>query len=141
MSNTLVRKGLELLGYEKLSKQEKKKRKHVKYKGALDLIPAKHRVLSKNDQTDLGTVLGRSSKVTVYETQKRLAVREDSVDKNVQRLLKLSTNRIDPNIANKLLTRATRKRYVPKIEKPKERETTAFTEEDFKKFEEEYVDQ
>lgn len=51
---------------------------------------------------DLGTVLGRSSKVTVYETQKRLAVREDSVDKNVQRLLKLSTNRIDPNVANKV---------------------------------------
>ncbi|KOC60065.1 Active regulator of SIRT1 [Habropoda laboriosa] len=141
MSNSLVRKGLELLGYEKGIKQEKKKRKHIKYKGTLDLIPAKHRILSKNDKTDLGTILGRSSKVTVYETQKKLATREDPTDKNVQRLLMLSTNRIDQDTANKLLDRAVKQRYIPKARKPKESETTAFTEEDFKKFEQEYVDQ
>ncbi|XP_076238194.1 active regulator of SIRT1 isoform X2 [Calliopsis andreniformis] len=141
MSNTLVRKGLELLGYEKSSKQEKRKRKHVKYKGALDLIPPKHRILSKNDKTDLGTILGRSSKVTVYETQKRLAVQEDPIGENVQRLLMLSDNRVDPKIATKLIERATKKRYIPKIEKPKEPEATVFTEEDFKKFEQEYIDE
>lgn len=141
MSNSLVRKGLELLGYEKGVKQEKKKRKHVKYKGTLDLIPPKHRILSKNDKTDLGTILGRSSKVTVYETKKKLAAQEDPVNENVQRLLMLSTNRIDPNTANKLLNRAVKKRYIPKSKKPKEPEATAFTEEDFKKFEKEYVDQ
>ncbi|XP_033350753.1 active regulator of SIRT1-like [Bombus vosnesenskii] len=141
MSNSLVRKGLDLLGYEKSVKQEKKKRKHVKYKGSLDLIPPKHRIFSKNDKTDLGTILGRSSKVTVYETQKKLAAKVDPTDENVQRLLLLSTNRIDPNTTNKLLSRALRKRYIPKEKKPKEPEATAFTEEDFKKFEKEYVDQ
>ncbi|CAK9806750.1 Active regulator of SIRT1 [Anthophora plagiata] len=141
MSNSLVRKGLELLGYEKSVKQEKKKRKHIKYKGTLDLIPAKHRILFKNAETDLGTILGRSSKVTVYETQKKLATQEDPTDKNVQRLLMLSTNRIDQETSSKLLDRAIKKRYIPKAQKPKEPETTAFTEEDFKKFEQEYVDQ
>lgn len=40
-----------------------------------------------------------------------------------------------------LLDRAVKKRYIPKTQKPKEPEATAFTEEDFKKFEAEYVDQ
>lgn len=141
MSNSLVRKGLELLGYEETLKQEKRKRKHTKYKGALDLIPPKHRILSRNDKTDLGTILGRSSKVTVYETKKKLATAKDPTDENVQRLLMLSTNRIDSKLADKLLDRAVKKRYIPKKEKPKEPEATAFTEEDFKKFEQEYVDQ
>ncbi|PBC34017.1 active regulator of SIRT1 [Apis cerana] len=141
MSNSLVRKGLELMGCEKSIKQERKKRKHIKYKGTLDLIPPKYRILSKNDKTDLGTILGRSSKVTVYETQKKLATQKDSTDKNIQKLLILSNNRIDPNTTNKLLERALKKKYIPEVKKPKESETTAFTEEDFKKFEKEYMDQ
>lgn len=141
MSNSLVRKGLELLDYEKTIKREKKKRKHANYKGALDLIPAKHRILSGSDKSDLGTILGRSSKVTVYETQKKLATQEDPTAENVQRLLMLSKNHIDQNTINKLIDRAVKKRYIPKPQKPKEPETTAFTEEDFKKFEQEYVDQ
>ncbi|XP_076172270.1 active regulator of SIRT1 [Ptiloglossa arizonensis] len=141
MSNSLVNKGLEILGYEKSLKQEKKKRKHIKYKGTLDLIPSKHRILSKNDKTDLGTILGRSSKVTVYETQKRLIVQEDPTDENVQKLLMLSSNRIDQDTTNKLLNRAVKKKYIPKKEKHKKPESTAFTEEDFKKFEQEYIDQ
>lgn len=141
MSNSLVRKGLELMGCEKSIKQERKKRKHIKYKGTLDLIPPKHRILSKNDKTDLGTIFGRSSKITVYETQKKLAAQKDSTDKNIQKLLILSNNRIDPNTTNKLLERALKKKYIPEVKKPKESETTAFTEEDFKKFEKEYMDQ
>lgn len=82
---------------------EKKKRKHTNYKGTLDLIPAKHRIVSKSDKTDLGTILGRSSKVTVYETQKKLTVQKDPTDKNVQKLLVLSKNRMDPNTVNKVI--------------------------------------
>ncbi|TGZ46007.1 uncharacterized protein [Temnothorax longispinosus] len=143
MSNSLVHKSLELFGYEKdLQKEQrkKKKRKDIRYKGALDLIPTKHRVISKNDKTDLGTILGRSSKTTVYETQKRLATQKDPTDDNVQRLLLLSSTRINPGTANNLLERAVGKRYIQRQEKPKESEETAFTEEDFNKFEREYVE-
>ncbi|CAD1480140.1 unnamed protein product, partial [Heterotrigona itama] len=90
----------------------------------------------------LGTILGQSSRVTVYETQKKLAAQRDPTDENVKRLLIFSNNHINPDTTNKLLTRALKKKYIPK-EKPKEapEETTAFTEEDFKKFEKEYIDQ
>lgn len=142
MSNSLVHKSLELLGYEKdLQKEQnkKKKRKAVGYKGVLDLIPTKHRIISKNDKTDLDTILGRSSKTTVYETQKRLAIQKDPTNKNVQRLLLLSSNRIDSETANNLLQRAVGKRYIQQ-EKLKKSEETIFTEEDFRKFEQEYVE-
>lgn len=49
---------------------------------------------------DLHTILGRSNKTTVYETQKRLATQKDPTDENVQRLLLLSSNRINPGTAN-----------------------------------------
>lgn len=53
---------------------------------------------------DLGTVLSRSSKTTVYETQKRLATQKDPTDQNVQRLLLLSNNRINPRTANNVIS-------------------------------------
>ncbi|XP_018369501.1 PREDICTED: active regulator of SIRT1-like [Trachymyrmex cornetzi] len=142
MSNSLVHKSLELLGYEEDSQREqrkKKKRKDIGYRGALDLIPTKHRIISKNDKTDLDTILGRSSKTTVYETQKRLATLKDPTDENVQRLLLFSSNRINAETANNLLQRAVGKKYIQQ-EKLKKSEETAFTEEDFKNFEQEYVE-
>ncbi|XP_017875023.1 active regulator of SIRT1-like [Ceratina calcarata] len=140
MSNSLVRKSLELLGYEKRVKEGKKNRKQIKYKGTLDLIPPKHRIISKNDKTDLLTILGRSGRTTVYEAQKRLSLCENRTDENARKLLMLSKKCIEPKTANKLLERAVRKKHIPKPKKKKE-EATAFTEEDFKKFEAEYVDQ
>ncbi|KYM90398.1 hypothetical protein ALC53_01830 [Atta colombica] len=142
MSNSLVHKSLELLGYEEDSQREqrkKKKRKDIRYKGALDLIPIKHRIISKNDKTELDTILGRSSKTTVYETQKRLATLKDPTDENIQRLLLFSSNRINAETANNLLQRAVGKKYIQQ-EKFKKSEETAFTEEDFKNFEQEYVE-
>ncbi|XP_011168933.1 active regulator of SIRT1-like [Solenopsis invicta] len=144
MSNSLVHKSLELLGYEREvqrlqgeSKKKRKKRKDTKYKGVLDLIPIKHRIVSKNDHD---TILDRSSKTTVYETQKRLAEQKDPTDENVQRLLLLSSNHLNPKTANNLLQRAVGNKYIPEQKKPKKSEQTAFTEEDFKKFEQEYME-
>lgn len=138
MSISLVHKSLELLNYEEdLRKEQKKRRKHkdTRYKGVLDLIPTQHRIISKHDKTDFP----RSSKTTVHETKKRIAAQQDSTDKNVQRLLLLSSNRIKSETANKLLQRAVKKKYTHQQEKPKESEGTVFTEEDFKKFEQEYI--
>ncbi|XP_029661725.1 active regulator of SIRT1-like [Formica exsecta] len=142
MSDSLVHKSLELLNYGKdphKEQKKRKKRKDTRYKGVLDLIPTKHRIISKYDKTDFDAVLARSNKTTVYETQKRIATQQDPTDKNVQQLLLLSNNRINPEIASKLLHRVIKKRYIQQQEKSKEPEETAFTEEDFKKFEQEYV--
>ncbi|XP_012528697.1 uncharacterized protein LOC105832367 [Monomorium pharaonis] len=145
MSNSLVHKSLELLGYEKEGlrteqKKKKKKRKNIRYKGVLDLIPIKHRIIPKNNNTGIDTILSRSSKTTVYETQKRLGAQKDPTDENVQRLLLLSSNRINSGTANNLLQRAVGEKYIQDQQKSKELEQTAFTEGDFEKFEQEYVE-
>ncbi|XP_020278745.1 uncharacterized protein LOC109852211 [Pseudomyrmex gracilis] len=143
MSTSLVYKSLELSGFEKDShkaQKRKKKRKNIKYEGVWDLIPPKHRIFSKNDETDPDIPLGRSSKITVYETQKHLASQEDPTEKNVQLLLSLCNNRLDPKTTSTLLHRAVGRRYARQQEKPKESEATAFTEEDFRKFEQEYTE-
>lgn len=44
----------------------------------------------------------RSSKTTIYETQKRIAAQQNRTDENVQRLLLLSSNRINSETANKV---------------------------------------
>ncbi|XP_076383942.1 uncharacterized protein LOC143258751 [Megalopta genalis] len=140
MSDSLVNKGLELLGYERTLNQEKKKQNHTKYQDTLDLISSKHKIISRNNKIDLATIFKRSRKVSIYETKKKLASEKDLTDKNVERLLMLSKNRINTNVTVKLLDRAVKKKCIPKKEEPKEPETTEFTEEDFMKFEQEYVD-
>ncbi|EZA60535.1 hypothetical protein X777_14561 [Ooceraea biroi] len=116
--------------------KRKKKCKNIKYKGVLDLIPAKHRINSASDNIDISTILSKSSK-TVYETQKHIAAQQDPTDDNIKRLLSLSSYSLKPETASNLLQRAVRERYKKK-EKKKEPEETIFTEEDFKKFEQEY---
>ncbi|XP_032664458.1 active regulator of SIRT1-like [Odontomachus brunneus] len=145
MSKSLVHKSLE---YDEIdlrpnTDKKKKKKKHpakdTLYKGVLDLIPARHRFTSEEDKAVLSTILGRSGRVTVYEVQKRLATQKDPTEENVQRLLSLKTNQLKSEMSNKLLQRAVKKKYIKKQEKPKE-EATAFTEEDFKMFEQEHIE-
>ncbi|XP_012274230.1 active regulator of SIRT1 [Orussus abietinus] len=135
MSNSLVRKSLEILNYEKDLKQGKKKKERSK--STLDLIPAKHRTVSRR-KADTTAVLRRSSKITVHEAKKQLCSKTDPIEENVQRLLLLSSGHLDTETFDKHINRAV-KQYVPKKEKPAVPETTAFTEEDFKKFEQEYI--
>lgn len=138
MSNSLVRKSLELSGYEDIRKNKKKKR-HNGYKGALELIPVKHRIISPKEKTNINAVLGRLSKATVYEVKKQLESKQDSTEETVQNLLLLSSNRIDRTTVDKVLKRAGK--IAPEEKKDVKEESTVFTEEDFKKFEEEYIDE
>ncbi|XP_066588624.1 active regulator of SIRT1-like [Prorops nasuta] len=137
MANLLVHKSLELLGFESSSKQEKKKRKQTKYNGTLDLIPAKHRITS-HDEIDVNTVLRKRS-INIYQAMKKLQEKQDPTEDNVRKLLLLSSSHINSETADKLINR-TVKLGLKKQEKKKAPETTAFTEEDFKKFEQEYCE-
>ncbi|XP_011352372.1 uncharacterized protein LOC105288084 isoform X2 [Ooceraea biroi] len=78
--------------------KRKKKCKNIKYKGVLDLIPAKHRINSASDNIDISTILSKSSK-TVYETQKHIAAQQDPTDDNIKRLLSLSSYSLKPETA------------------------------------------
>ncbi|KAL2738160.1 active regulator of SIRT1-like isoform X1 [Vespula maculifrons] len=120
---------------------EKKKKKHNGYKGTLELIPTKYRIITSKEKTNINNILDRSNKVTVYEAKKRLETKKDLMEENIQNLLLLSSNCLDQHTVNKVLKRAVKKRYIPKEKKKAKQESTVFTEEDFKKFEQEYVDQ
>lgn len=142
MSNSLIRKSLELSGYNDFKKEKKKKKnKHNGYKGTLELIPAKHRIISSKEKTNINNIFGWSKKVNIYEAKKKLESKKDLTEENVQNLLLLSSNHLDQHTVDKVLKRAVEKRYTKKLKKKKKQESTAFTEEDFKKFEEEYIDE
>ncbi|XP_058792502.1 active regulator of SIRT1-like [Phymastichus coffea] len=138
MSKSLVRKSLELLDSETDSSKDKK-RKRNKSSGALDLIPVNQRILAKTKKRGCHSVLKRTSKLTVDEVKKQLALKADPTDENVQRLLSLSKHALDSETTEKILMRAVEKHYVIKKEKPVEEEKTVFNEEDFQKFEAEYT--
>ncbi|XP_015587856.1 uncharacterized protein LOC107264278 [Cephus cinctus] len=138
MSNSLVQKSLELFGYEKDSKQGKK-RKLKRYRGVLDLIPTQHKVVSKRKKSDDNIVISRSSKITVHEAKKQLETKSDPTEENVQRLLILSNNRIDTKTTDTLLERALKKQRKSKPIKETQNESSAFTEADFIKFEKEFL--
>lgn len=74
------------------------------------------------------------------EAKKRQSSRVDPTEENVKRLLRLSSQTLDPETSEHLFGRALKKSYVPKEPLQPEEEKTAFTEEDFKKFEEEYCE-
>lgn len=110
---------------------EKKKKKHNGYKGTLELIPPKHRIISSKEKTsiyllfwltyilhiynsknvslnikyifiDINNILGRPNKVTVYEARKRLESKKDLIEENVQNLLLLSSNCLDQHTVDKV---------------------------------------
>lgn len=137
MSKFLVQKSLELLDFDKEVKQGKVK-KRKRDKGIFDLIPVNHRLTSNRSKSNKNIVIERSSKLNINEAKKRLEAKSDPTEENIKKLLLLGNNRIDPETADRLIERAVKKRYLLK-EDPKEEETTAFTEEDFKNFEKEYL--
>ncbi|XP_015126159.1 uncharacterized protein LOC107047825 [Diachasma alloeum] len=130
MSYSLVRASLDLVEYETDVNPDKKKKKNKRQNGILDLIPAHQRLRQKGKTA-------RSHKID-QNSRKSLKNPEKSVQDNVQRLLSLSSRKLDGETAEKLFNRAVKQPLKPK-EKPQEKQTTAFTEEDFAKFAAEYT--
>ncbi|XP_046472308.1 active regulator of SIRT1 [Neodiprion pinetum] len=139
MSTSLVRKSLDILGCDDDDVKRGRKRRAKKSEGVLDLIPANQRIHNnKKGKKEQNICPSRSKKIGIKEAKLRLSTKIDETDKNIERLLLLSGNRIDPETSEKLLKRALKRRYVLKETEPAESEQTAFTEEDFKQFEKEY---
>ncbi|KAH0549385.1 uncharacterized protein LOC123261597 [Cotesia glomerata] len=135
MSNSLVRASLEIINIGDNVKLDKKKKK--KTNDILGLIPANHRVNKKNKKDS--SVFTHNRKVTINEARKKLADKKDLTEENIEKLLHLSSFSVNTEVITKLIERAVSKRAVVEKEKPKEEEATAFTEEDFAKFEEEFM--
>lgn len=125
MSSALVKKSLLLCDAD----QKGKKLKKSKLKGIVTKI-------NKN------TTLKSAKKVTVQEAIKLQKVREETFRENLERLReakKANVVRLDEEITSTIIERAVPRWYMKQETVDTTKEGTLFTEEDFKKFEEEYI--
>ncbi|XP_073822017.1 uncharacterized protein [Musca autumnalis] len=76
-------------------------------------------------------------KKNIQDVRSELKTKDKKSEENIKRLLALSMNTINIKDAEKIVQRAHKGRYVKKII-PKVEQESIFTEEDFRKFEEEY---
>ncbi|KAF7991338.1 hypothetical protein HCN44_002900 [Aphidius gifuensis] len=137
MSASLVYASLDLVDADNNLNKDKKK-KSCKSRGALDLIPLNHRLT--NNKKGKKSIIQRSSKINVHEAKKQIQQYKDPTNDNVQRLLLLSSSKINPDVSDKIIERALKRRIIKKeVKKVEEEVKTVFTEEDFQNFEAEYV--
>ncbi|GLV31588.1 hypothetical protein CBL_07349 [Carabus blaptoides fortunei] len=133
MSSALLRKSLALCDPDLEQSNNLKSKRNNKEK----------KLKARVTKLDKKQVITSNKKVSVTEAREKLKTKERILQENLARIKLLKKKcavKLDKDIADKVIERAlTRKPIAPKIEKKPE-ESTVFTEEDFKKFEEEYVD-
>nr|XP_022909280.1 active regulator of SIRT1-like [Onthophagus taurus] len=143
MSAALVRKSLALVD-ETFAENQKHNLK--KQKKVFDFVPENKRIIKKvrtprTNKTKKVDVLQSTKKLTIVEARKKIKSKGEILKSNLEKIAKIrniSTVNLDKEIIENIFTRGRTRRPVPPQSKPKKDEKTAFTEEDFKKFEEEY---
>nr|CAH7713266.1 unnamed protein product [Callosobruchus chinensis] len=144
MSASLVRKGLQIVDPEyNINKQNRKKKKDI-----LSIAPENHRLIKKIQRNNGKSIkiglLSTNRKLTVAELKKQLKPKEQILKENLKKLeliKEASRVNLDKETVKKIVERAVTRRPIKgKSKKSKKNQKTAFTEEDFKKFEEEYFD-
>ncbi|XP_065357387.1 active regulator of SIRT1-like [Calliphora vicina] len=96
---------------------------------------------NKNYKTQNKTIavehFSKKHKKSIQDVKHELKSSNKKTEENIKRLLALSMNTVKAKDAEKIVQRAHKGRYVEKII-PKVKQESIFTEEDFRKFEEEY---
>ncbi|XP_037960887.1 uncharacterized protein LOC119689991 [Teleopsis dalmanni] len=72
-------------------------------------------------------------KQNVQEIRKELELNNNKTDENIKRLLALSKNQVDKDVANKIMKNV-HKRHVEEVPKEEEPQDSIFTEEEFSDF-------
>ncbi|XP_018577519.1 active regulator of SIRT1-like, partial [Anoplophora glabripennis] len=89
-------------------------------------------------------ILSHKNKINIVEAKRNFKTRDQILKENLEKLKLIkeaSKVTLDKETINQIIERAVTKRPVKKVKKQKkDNSKTAFTEEDFKKFEEEYFD-
>ncbi|XP_018336096.1 active regulator of SIRT1 [Agrilus planipennis] len=139
MSAALVRKSLEIVDPELKIFKGKKKKKEVE-------VPQNFKVTKKishsKNKVSQVNVLQQNRKLTVAEAKKSKRSEDQILKENLRKLKAIREScklNLNKNIVEKIIERAVTKRPV-KIKKKSKEKKTAFTEEDFAKFEEEFID-
>lgn len=93
---------------------------------------------------DTVNLLKTTRKLTVVELKKNIKPKEEVIKQNIKKLRLLHEAckiELDKEITRQIIERAVTRRPVKSRTKRKTSQKTAFTEEDFKKLEEEYFDE
>ncbi|XP_072392867.1 active regulator of SIRT1-like [Diabrotica undecimpunctata] len=142
MSAALVRKSLQIVDPQCGSKIGKRK-------GKSDVFALAHQnqkligKAQRKGKTEKVNLLSTEKKLTVAEARKYNKSKEQILQENLKKLELIksaSKVELDQKLVKQIIDRAVSRRPIRKI-KPKQQKKTAFTEEDFKKFEEEYFDE
>jgi len=111
------------------------------------LIPENHKILKtirQKGQKEKVEVLQTEAKITVAEARKTSKSKEQILKANLKKLKLIQeacSIDLDKEVTSQLIRRAVTKRPVEFKNKSKKNQKTAFSEEDFAKFEEEYFDE
>ncbi|EFA00824.1 hypothetical protein TcasGA2_TC003712 [Tribolium castaneum] len=144
MSSALVQKGLEIVDPD-FRKQAKVKKSKNNTKDVFNLIPDELKItknISRKGRKEKTGVLSTSKKLTVLEAKKTFKSKDEILKENLKKLKEIKnvcTIELDKETTEKIIQRAVTRRPVKEKKKRKKAQTTVFTEEDFKKFEEEYT--
>ncbi|KAJ8924564.1 hypothetical protein NQ315_000713 [Exocentrus adspersus] len=144
MSASLVRKGLEIVESAHDTGYKRNKRK----KEVFQLVPENQKVIAKNRQkggkVETVNLLSHKNKVNVTDIRKKIKTKDQILKDNLKKLKlikKASRISLDKDIIHQIIERAVTRRPVTKKKQQEKDKKTVFTEEDFKKFEEEYFDE
>lgn len=135
MSSALLRKSLALCDpdLEEFASQKKRGKK----------IKKELKVKPRETQLSKSQVLRGDRKVTIQEAKANFLKKKDILKENLKRIKlmrKKGKVELNSDITEKLIERALTRKPIKNKPKEEKEKKTAFTEEDFKKFEEEYLD-
>lgn len=133
MSSALLRRSLAICDptIEESRKEKSKRNKKIKE------LQARVTKLNKNE------IIKSDRKISVQEARQKLQQKKQILEHNLK-LIKLSKKarkvNLNQEITEKIIERAVTRKPISNKPPEKKEEQTAFTEEDFKKFEAEYLD-
>lgn len=119
------------------------KQKLPKQKHAKDLIPENQRLYKQTKDKNKQSLLQSNRKLTILEARKTLKTKEQIIKKNKEKLAKIKKIcklNLDKKLTKQIIARAVTRKPLKNLETKKKSQKTVFTDEDFKKFEEEYMD-
>ncbi|GAB0095313.1 active regulator of SIRT1 [Sergentomyia squamirostris] len=138
MSTALLKKSLEIL-------EDDAPRKNFPNKRSKKMMPESHKLMKmvkkKGKKYKQNQIEGSSRKITVTDVRNHMKSAKDRMESTVKKILKLHSTPLEGDDVEEITRRSKAGHYVL----PPRPETTepdsVFTEEDFKRFEEEYFEE
>ncbi|XP_055681885.1 active regulator of SIRT1-like [Lutzomyia longipalpis] len=137
MSSALLKKSLEIVEASSSKGNSSKKK-------GKNFVPESHKIMKvvkkKGKIYKQNQIEGSGRKLTIRDVQRRMETSKERVERTVDKLLKLHSSALEDEDAEEIARRAKTGHYVLPPQQETVEPDSIFTEEDFKKFEEDYFD-